>query len=119
MSSASGSAGCSSPPGTDRVGQNRRYDLVGRDIERGDRIRAERGSPIGLTIDEVRTTGRRRDAREPIPVTARLQFQIAHVEPREVEAVAIAWTDAAVLVRWVADGHEHHTWVYAGAIRRR
>lgn len=67
------------------MGQNRRYDLIGRDIERGDRERDKRGTVIGLSIDEVRATGRRREAREPIPVTAHVQFQIAHVEPREVE----------------------------------
>lgn len=73
------------------MGQNRRYDLVGRDIERSDRQRERIGSPIGLSIDEVRATGQRRDAREPIPVTARLQFQVALVEPREMDAVVIAW----------------------------
>ncbi|GAA4383314.1 hypothetical protein GCM10023152_33730 [Agromyces bauzanensis] len=102
------------------MGQNRRYDLVGRDIERADRTRAERGVALSLSVDEVRVTGRRRDAREPIPVIARLQFQVAHVEPREIEAVAIAWTDAALLVRWTChDRQEHCTWVYAGAVRRR
>ncbi|WP_341998904.1 hypothetical protein MRBLWH7_000532 [Microbacterium sp. LWH7-1.2] len=102
------------------MGQNRRYDLVGRDIEGADRLRERTGSPIGLSIDEVRATGQRRDAREPIPVTARLQFQVALVEPREVDAVVIAWTDTAVLVRWCTpNGHEHHAWIYAGAVRRR
>jgi len=102
------------------VGQNRRYDLVGRDIERADRVRAERGTPVGLSIDEVGATGPRRDARVPIPVTAQLQFLVAHVQPREVEAVAMAWTDAAVLVRWTdEDRLDHHAWVYAGAVTRR
>ncbi|MBM7752526.1 hypothetical protein JOE53_001246 [Microbacterium laevaniformans] len=45
---------------------------------------------------------------------------IAHVEPREVDAVAIAWTGTAALVRWIGeDQQEHHAWVYAGAVRRR
>lgn len=101
------------------MGQNRRYDLVGRDVERADRARAERGTPLGLSIDEARATGRRRDAREPVPVTVRLQSQVAYVEPRVVEAAAIAWTDAAVLVRWLSeDRQEHHAWVYAGAVTR-
>lgn len=102
------------------MGQNRRYDVIGRDIERGDRERDKRGTVIGLSTDEVRATGRRREAREPIPVTAHVQFQIAHVEPREVEAVAIAWTGSAVLVRWSGPaGHQHHAWIYAAAVRRR
>ncbi|MFF8186020.1 hypothetical protein ACF044_02010 [Microbacterium sp. NPDC016588] len=78
---------------------------------------------MGLSIDDVRATGVRRDARQPIPVTARLQFLVAHVEPREVEAAAIAWADAAVLVRWTGeDGHEHYTWVYevrSGGVDKR
>jgi len=103
------------------VGQNRRYDLVGRDLERADLARAERGTPLGLSIYEVRATGRCRDAREPIPVVAWLQFQIARVEARHTDAAAIAWTDAAVLVRWVSPhtGHDHYAWVHAGAVTRR
>ncbi|MBN9177373.1 MAG: hypothetical protein J0I43_08430 [Microbacterium sp.] len=53
-------------------------------------------------------------------MTARLQLQVALVEPREVDAVVIAWTDTAVLVRWrTPNGHEQHAWIYAGAVRRR
>jgi len=104
------------------MGQNRRYDLVGRDLDRWERRhRAKAGEPLGLSPEQLKLTGSRRDSREPIPVEARVDHRVVYDEPLVVEAVAVAWTDDAVLVRWTPTGSRTpvERWVWANAVRRR
>lgn len=79
-----------------------------------------RSSPVGLSDDELRASGRRQDAAAPIPVTAWIPHQVVVSEPQFVRAVAIAWTQDAVLVRWSPPETQvvHHTWVWASAVNR-
>ena len=103
------------------MGQNRRYDLVGRDIAKWERRERDRGTPTGLSPEQLRLTGARRDAAQPIPVEAWVPYVVAYEEQRIVEAVAIAWTDDAVLLRWTPEGASTpvERWVWANAVRRR
>ena len=103
------------------VGQNRRYHLVERDVERAGQAAERRGRAVSLTVDQVRSSGSRVEAPEPIQVTAWVPHQVAHVEERTIEAEAIAWTRGAVLVRWVIPGTTYpvHAWVWANAVTRR
>lgn len=104
------------------MGQNRRYDLVGRDLDRAAAREMRMPRPVGLTPEELATTGRRVDAPEPVPVRAMVRHRTVIEEGIPVEAVAVAWTQRAVLLRWSPDGdpqHAVHVWVWAGAVRRR
>jgi hypothetical protein len=101
--------------------QNRRYrSPLDRNIERALRADELRGTPISLSTEELRVTGRRTEAREPIQVEAWVRHRVVYEEPRVVSGEAIAWTEGAVLVRWRAsdDTHEQLTWVWASAVRR-
>lgn len=102
------------------MGQNRRYQLVERDVERAGQAATRTPRPISLTIDEVAATGVRRDATTPVPVVAQVLHQVAYVESRQIEAEAIAWTNKAVLLRWTEPGAAFptHAWVYAAAVTR-
>jgi hypothetical protein len=51
------------------MGQVRRYDPIGPSLEHAANIDARRPRPIGLTVDQVQSTGRRQEAREPVSVT--------------------------------------------------
>lgn len=106
---------------TSTMGQVKRYDLIGPNLEHAANLEARRPTPIGLTVGQVESTGRRQDAREPVPVTAWVPHRVVYDDPQLVEAEAIAWTDGAVLIRWVAEGSTQpsHAWVYAAAVRRR
>ena len=66
---------------------------------------ARRPTPIGLTVDQVQSTGRRQDAREPVPVTAWVPHRVVYDEAQLIDAEAIAWTEAAVLIRWTGTHH--------------
>lgn len=103
------------------MGQVKRYDLVGADLERAADLEARRPQPIGLTIDQVRGTGRRHEAREPVPVTAWVPHRVVYDEAQMIEGEAIAWTEGAVLIRWTPahSTQPSHAWVYAAAVRRR
>ncbi|MBS1673128.1 MAG: hypothetical protein JSS74_04105 [Actinobacteria bacterium] len=76
--------------------------------------------PVGLSDDELRGSGRRQDAVTPVPVSAWIPHQVLVSDPQLVQAVAIAWTRDAVLVRWSPPGSPvvHHTWVWASAVTR-
>lgn len=103
------------------MGPVKRYDLVGSDLERAADLEARRPQPIGLTIDQVRSTGRRQEAREPVPVTAWVPHRVVYDEAQLIDAEAIAWTGGAVLIRWTPPHSTQpcHAWVYAAAVRRR
>lgn len=104
------------------MGQNKRYPrALEADIARTGEQMERRPRPYGLSEAELQSSGRRRDAREPIPVTAWIPHRVMYEEPQLVEAEAIAWTDDGVLVRWTADYSMHpiHTWVWASAVNRR
>ena len=104
------------------MGTNRRYP--DRADERADEIRlnqAKLGVPVSLTTAEVRSTGHRTEATEPIPVNASIRYRFAYEEPRTVEGQAMAWTPGAVLVKYrdPATNQDQFVWVYANAVTRR
>ncbi|WP_157006174.1 hypothetical protein [Agromyces laixinhei] len=104
------------------MGSNRRYP--DRADERADEIRLEQaklGAPVGLTTAEIRRTGPRAEAREPIPITASVRYRVIYEEPRTVEGEAVAWTRGAVLVKYhdPTTRHDQFVWVYANAVVRR
>lgn len=104
------------------MGTNRRYpDRAG---ERADEIRLEQaklGVPGSLTTAEVRRTGHRTEAREPIPVSASVRYRFVYEEPRMVEGQAMAWTRSTVLVKYPdpVTNQDQFVWVYANAVTRR
>lgn len=104
------------------MGTNRRYP--DQADERADEIRleqAKRGAPVSLTTVEVRHTGSRTEAHEPVPVIATVRYRVVYEEPRQVEALAVAWTRGAVLVKYLdpVTRQDHFVWLYANAVRRR
>jgi len=102
------------------VTQNRRYATrLDENLARAARADETRGTPIGLSPDELRTTGRRTEAGTPVRVDAWVRLRVVTEEPRLIEGEAVAWTTGAVLVRWQHAGHDVHTWVWASAVRRR
>lgn len=103
------------------MGQNRRYQLVERDVERAGQAADRAPRPVSLTIDQVNATGLRVDAETPVPVTAWVPHQVAYVDAVPIDAEAVAWTKTAVLVRWTAPGATYptHTWLWANAVQRR
>ena len=94
--------------------------LLAEELTEANRRLRWRADPVGLSDDELRGTGRRQDAATPVPVTAWIPHQVIVSDPRRVDAVAIAWTRDAVLVRWSPPGSQvvHHTWVWASAVTR-
>ena len=104
-----------------RVGQNRRFQLVERDVERAGQTADRAPRPVSLTIDQVTGTRRRVDASDPVPVTAWVPHQVAYVEALPIDAEAIAWTQRAVLIRWTQPGASYptHAWLWAHAVSRR
>jgi hypothetical protein len=104
------------------VGSNRRYpDLADENRDRIALEQARLGTPISLTTREIRSTGPRTDAPQPVPVLAVVRYRVSFEEPRTVEGEAIAWSHGAVLVKYQEpDGHgDRYVWVYANAVRRR
>lgn len=102
--------------------QNRRYsEGIEREVEKVVDARERRGTPVSLTVDEVRGTGRRRDIdRSPIAVTAWVRHRVVLDETKLMDADVVAYTDKAVLLRYSdTAGHVQHVWVWAGAVRRR
>lgn len=104
------------------MGGNRRYpDLADENRDRIALERAKRGTPVSLTTTEIRSTGPRKDAPDPVPVIATVRYRVSFEEPRTVEGEAIAWSHGAVLVKYQepnGDG-DQYVWVYANAVRRR
>ena len=102
------------------MGQVRRYDLIGPNLERAANLEARQPRPIGLTVDQVQSTGRRSEAREPVPVTAWVPHRVVYDEAVLIDAEAIAWTEGAVLIRWTPTQSTHpvHVWEYAAAVHR-
>lgn len=94
--------------------------LLAKDLTEMNRRLSRVAHPVGLSDDELHASGRRQDAATPIPVTAWIPHQVVVSEPQLVRAVAIAWTQDAVLVRWSppASPVVHHTWVWASAVNR-
>jgi hypothetical protein len=80
-----------------------------------------RAQHYGLTRAELEASGRRRDAREPIPVDAWIPHRVVYEDPQRVPGVVVAWTDRAVLVRWrsLHGAAVWETWVRADAVERR
>ncbi len=93
------------------VGQNRRYQLVERDVEHAGHAAERQARAASLTVDQVRSSGPRVDDAEPVQVTAWVPHQVAYV----------AWTRGALLVRWTVPGTTYpvHAWVWANAVTRR
>jgi hypothetical protein len=52
----------------------------------------------------------------PRPVSAWVRYGTT---PLRIDALAVAWTDYAVAIKWAAPGGEHHAWVWASAVRPR
>jgi hypothetical protein len=52
----------------------------------------------------------------PRPVTAWVRYGAESVR---VDAVAVAWTEFAVAIKWDAPDGEHHAWVWGSAVRAR
>lgn len=103
------------------MGQVKRYDLISANLEHAAQREALSGTPVSLSVDQVTDTGRRQDAREPVPVSAWVPHRVVYDEARLIDAEAIAWTDSAVLIRWIPPNSSQpaHAWVYAAAVRRR
>lgn len=104
------------------MGGSRRYPDAAD--ERADEIRLEQakfGNPVSLTTGEVRRTGPRAEAREPVPVIASIRYRVVYEEPRTVEGEAVAWTKGAVLVKYPdpMTRQDRFVWVYANAVTRR
>lgn len=104
------------------MGGNRRYPDAAD--ERADEIRLEQakfGNPISLTTAEVRSTGPRAEAPEPVPVIASVRYRVIYEEPRRVEGEAVAWTRGAVLVKYPGPITRQYrfVWVYANAVTGR
>ncbi len=94
--------------------------MVGPNLERGDRERAMQGNPVGLTVEQVRRTGRRVDLPDPVPASAWVTHLVSFADTRLVEGCVVAHTDYAVAIRMKRDdGTEHTVWVYDGAVRTR
>jgi len=103
------------------MGQNKRYpELLEHEIAKVGAAMDRRLRPVGLSEAELRISGPRQDARQPIPVVAWIPHQVLWTEAQRVEAEAIAWTSDAVLLRWTSShsAHPHHTWVWASAVTR-
>lgn len=102
------------------MGQNRRYDLTAADVEKAGERLERKPRPVGPSSSQLRATGRRIDAQQPIAVTAWVPHLVSYVKTEQVTGEAIAWTDSAVLVRWqrVGSSAPMHTWVWASAVRR-
>lgn len=103
------------------MGQNRRYaGPLEVNVERAAREDATHGTPVGLTPEQLMTTGRRQDAAQRVPVRAWIPYRVVYDRPELVEGLAVAWTNDAVLVRFVDErnGHDRHTWVWASAVTR-
>lgn len=94
--------------------------LLAEDLDKVNRRLRWVSQPVGLSDDELRSSGRRQDAAAPVPVAAWIPHQVLVSEPQLVQAVAIAWTRDAVLVRWSPPGSPvvNHTWVWASAVTR-
>ncbi|GAA1817653.1 hypothetical protein [Agromyces neolithicus] len=104
------------------MGGNRRYPDAAD--ERADEIRLKQeklGHPVSLTTAEVRHTGARAEAPEPVPVIATVRYRVVYEEPRKVEGEAVAWTRGAVLVKYPdpMTRQDRFVWVYANAVTRR
>lgn len=65
------------------MGQNKRYpELLEGDIARASDKIDRQTRPVGLSEPELKSSGMRRDAREPIPVTAWIPHQVLWTEPQ-------------------------------------
>ena len=92
-----------------------KHASVARQIDRRIVQMVTRPQPISLSEDErqVKTRPVHR-AERPRPVRAWVRFPET---PIETDAMAIAWTDRAVLVEWRdADGRRYECWVWASAV---
>jgi len=77
-----------------------------------------RPKPISLSDEELdKEHARVTTATERIPVEAWVRYPET---PIHTPAIAVAWTDRAVLVEWeVAGGGVARAWVWASAVQRR
>lgn len=100
------------------MGTNRRYERhVGAQIDRRIEEFAHRGSPLGLTDEELDKTRQRPTwASVPRPVWAWIRYPATSVR---VAGLALAWTRRAVMVEWSEDGSTRRLWVWASAVEAR
>jgi hypothetical protein len=75
------------------------------------------GPPLSLTNQELELD-REPLTRSPVPrpVTAWVRYGTTALK---VDAVAVAWTDHAVAIKWATPAGEHRAWVWASAVRAR
>jgi hypothetical protein len=74
------------------------------------------GEPDSLSDAELQLD-REPLTRTPAPRPVRAWVRYGEV-PLMVEAVAVAWTEYAVAIKWPAPGGgEHRAWVWASAVR--
>jgi len=52
----------------------------------------------------------------PRPVKAWVRYGTV---PIRVDAMAVAWTEFAVAIKWESPDGEHHAWVWGSAVRAR
>lgn len=73
------------------VGQNKRYaELLEEDFARASDKIDHQVRAVGLSEPELKGSSMRQQAREPVPVAARVPRQVLWTEPQLVEAEAIA-----------------------------
>jgi hypothetical protein len=68
------------------------------------------GSELELEIEPLTR------APAPRPVSAWVRYGASSLK---VDAVAVAWTDYAVAIKWSTPYGEHRAWVWASAVRSR
>lgn len=100
------------------MGTNRRYErTVGEQLDRRIEALALRGSPIGLTDDELDKT-----RQQPVwadrlrPVWAWIRYPGTSIR---VEGFALAWTQRAVLIEFHTSNAPQRVWVWASAVESR
>lgn len=54
-------------------------------------------------------------------MTATVRYRVVYEEPRDIDAMAVAWTHGAVLVKYLdpMTRQDQIVWLYANAVRRR
>jgi hypothetical protein len=112
-------AGCSDTTKNATLSSSKRYadhfDKVA--TNRATERAMSTGEPESLSPLELQL-GMEPLTRAPIPRQVRAWVRYGN-EPVFVDAVAIAWTEHAVAIKWPTPNGEHHAWVWGSAVRGR